>query len=86
MNRGGLTITHSKIAVFPDSSQVCVPEVGQRCRSVAKVPPAASNDIAGVVVIVVSLGGNPATCPSREKHRTDRFARRVPAVQLRSVF
>ena len=50
-----------------------------------QVPPAASNDVAIVVVLVVSKGGNPAAGPNRKKHWTDWFGRRLPAALLRPV-
>ncbi len=51
-----------------------------------QVPPAASNDMATVVVLVVSKGGNPAAGPIRRKHWTDWLGRRLPAALLRPVF
>src|SRR6266851_4280950 len=48
-------------------------------------PPAAPNDMATVVVLVVSKGGNPAAGPNRKKHWTDWFGRHLPASRLRPV-
>ena len=59
-----------------------------RAKSIAmiQVPPAASSDMATVVVLVVSKGGNPAAGPNRKKHWTGWFGRRLPAALLRPVF
>ena len=51
-----------------------------------QVPPAASNDMATVVVLVVSKGGNPAAGPNRKRHWTGWFGRHLPASLLLPVF
>ena len=51
-----------------------------------QVPPAASSDMATVVVSVVSEGGNPAAGPDRKKNWIDWFGRRLPASLLLPVF
>src|SRR6266404_2032752 len=64
-----------------------VPEIRVRKRKfIDPVPPAASNDMASVVVLVVSWGGNRAACPNRKKHWTDWLGRRGPGVLLGPVF
>ncbi len=50
-----------------------------------EVPPAASNHMASVVV-VVSKGGNPAASPNRKTRRTDWSDCRVPSALHRAVF
>ena len=51
-----------------------------------QVPHAASNNMATVVILVVSKGGNPAAGPNRKKHWTGWFGRHLPASLLLPVF
>ena len=51
-----------------------------------QVPSAASDDMATVVVLVVSKGGNPAAGPNRKKHWTGWFGLHLPASLLLPVF
>src|SRR5260370_1091532 len=49
-------------------------------------PPVTSNDMAIVVILVVSSRGSHAACPNRKKHWTDWFGRRVPGAVFGPVF